>query len=161
MKFPIEPTPRNKFRLDIVLGVLILITLILVIARVADKGTPSTRTNTWGIAVTLKSAVFLAYQLLTGHVKRFQRWASAKVDKILVMIDTVFYFALFIISIMGVKGAHSTSSKALGVIVVLLSIVLCFLDCIQCYICIVIRKDEKRYGRTPTARSTKSSTSGV
>lgn len=50
MKIP-EPTQRNKFRLDIAIGSLLLVTFILTIARVANKGTPSSRANTWGIAV--------------------------------------------------------------------------------------------------------------
>lgn len=33
---------------------------------------------------------------------------------ILNIIDTVFWFALFILTIMGTAGAYSTSSKALG-----------------------------------------------
>jgi hypothetical protein len=50
-RMPIEPTRRNKFRLDITIGSFLAVTLILIIARIANKGTPSTRTNTWGIAV--------------------------------------------------------------------------------------------------------------
>jgi hypothetical protein len=46
-----EDIPRAKFRLHIIAGALILLTFILVIVRVADSGTPRSRTNTWGIAV--------------------------------------------------------------------------------------------------------------
>lgn len=42
---------KAKSRLDIVIGTLLLITFILIITRLAVKGTPSTRTNTWGLAV--------------------------------------------------------------------------------------------------------------
>jgi hypothetical protein len=66
----------------------------------------------------------MTYQVVTGHVDRFKRWASTKANMILNIIDTVFWFALFIISIMGTSGAHSTSSRALGVIIVLLALVL-------------------------------------
>jgi hypothetical protein len=62
----------------------------------------------------VKAAVFLAYQVLTAHVERLKRWASPKVNMILNIIDTVFWFALFILTIMGTSGAYSTSSKALG-----------------------------------------------
>jgi hypothetical protein len=40
-----------KFRLHIIIGALVSIVFILIIARVADKGTPKTRVNIWGIAV--------------------------------------------------------------------------------------------------------------
>jgi hypothetical protein len=46
-----EDIPRTKFRLHIITGVLILLTFILAIVRIADSGTPRGRTNTWGIAV--------------------------------------------------------------------------------------------------------------
>lgn len=41
----------DKLRLHLIIGVFVLITLILAIARVTDSGTPSSRTNSWGIAV--------------------------------------------------------------------------------------------------------------
>jgi hypothetical protein len=72
----------------------------------------------------LKAAIFLAYQVLTAHVERCKRWASAKAYMILNVIDTVFWFALFIITILGTNGAHSTSSRALGGIVATISIML-------------------------------------
>ncbi|KAJ5241438.1 uncharacterized protein N7469_003029 [Penicillium citrinum] len=130
MKFriPIEPSQRNKFRLDITIASLLAVTFILIISRIAIKGTPSTRTNTWGIAVCIKSAFFLAYQLTTAHVERFKRWASTKANKILVIIDTLFWFALFIITILGTAGSHSTASRALGAIIVILVLVLLYVQ---------------------------------
>lgn len=82
----------------------------------------------------IKSALFLAYQLITAHVERLKRWASTKANKILVIIDTVFWFALFIISILGTAGAHSTASRALGVIIIILVLVILYVrlyDCIN------------------------------
>ncbi|KAJ5389479.1 uncharacterized protein N7496_000547 [Penicillium cataractarum] len=157
MRFTIQATPRSKLRLDIAICSLVALTFILIIARVANKGTPSTRANTWGIAVCLKSAVSLAYQMVTGHVDRFKRWGSTKANKILTIIDTVFWFALFIISILGTSSSHSTSSRALGVIVILLALVLCAIDCVQSYICIRIRKHFKQYGVLPEETAMKSS----
>ncbi|CAG8128543.1 unnamed protein product [Penicillium salamii] len=148
MKIP-EPTQRNKFRLDITIGSLLVVTFILTIARVSNKGTPSSRANTWGIAVCLKSAIFLAYQLSTAHVERLKRWASTKANKILTIIDTVFWFALFIITIMGTSGSHSTSSRALGVIIAILAIVLCAFSAFDVYICFRIRSYFKRHGVLP------------
>lgn len=52
LPFPLPtPNPTLKKRLYITIASLILLTFVLIIARIADKGTPSTRTNTWGIAV--------------------------------------------------------------------------------------------------------------
>lgn len=56
LPFPLPtPTRALKKRLYITIGSLILVTFVLIIARIADKGTPSTRTNTWGIAVVRPS----------------------------------------------------------------------------------------------------------
>ncbi|KAJ0417960.1 hypothetical protein BJY00DRAFT_315357 [Aspergillus carlsbadensis] len=119
-----EDIPRTKFRLHIITGALILLTFILAIVRIADSGTPRARTNTWGIAVTLKSAVFMAYQVSTTHVEKLKRWANTKVNVVLNIIDTVFWFALFVITIMGARGSTSTSSKAVGAIIIILAFIL-------------------------------------
>lgn len=64
MNLSIENNPKIKFRLHIIIGSLLLLTFILVIARVADKGTPSSRTNTWGIAVVSDSTYTLSAIIL-------------------------------------------------------------------------------------------------
>ncbi|KAL4928054.1 uncharacterized protein BDV17DRAFT_104280 [Aspergillus undulatus] len=144
-----EDIPRTKFRLHILIGCLILITFILAIARIADSGTPRSRTNTLGIAVCAKSAVFMAYQVLTEHVDRLKRWANTKANVALNIIDTVFWFALFVISIMGTMGSRSTSSRALGAIVVILAFVLCPIAGFAAFICIKERQYYKRHGVLP------------
>ncbi|CAG8882748.1 unnamed protein product [Penicillium egyptiacum] len=135
MNLSIERSPVIKFRLHIIIGALVLIVFILIIARIANSGTPKTRTNIWGIAVVsylptytaiscmefidpwqkcIKSAVFMAYQIMTTHMDRLKRWASTKAYMILNIIDTVFWFALFVITIMGTMGSTTGSSRALG-----------------------------------------------
>ncbi|KAF9884978.1 hypothetical protein FE257_000888 [Aspergillus nanangensis] len=126
MNLSIENASRTQFRLHIIIGILVLITFILAIARLANKGTPSSRSNTWGIAVCVKSAVFLVYQVLTEHHGRFERWASAKANMVLNIIDTVFWLALFIITIMGTANACSGSSCPLGGVLATLAIILWF-----------------------------------
>ncbi|KAE8422975.1 hypothetical protein BDV36DRAFT_290788 [Aspergillus pseudocaelatus] len=156
MNLSIENSPKIKFRLHIIIGSLLLLTFVLVIARVTDKGTPSSRTNTWGIAVCLKSAVFMTYQVVTAHAARFKRWASSKANMILNIIDTIFWFALFIISIMGTSGSHSTSSRALGVIIIILALVLCGLAGFLSFICIRDRRYYKQHGSLPGVDNSKS-----
>ncbi|KNG89895.1 hypothetical protein ANOM_001701 [Aspergillus nomiae NRRL 13137] len=156
MNLSIDNSPKIKFRLHIIIGSLLLLTFILVIARVADKGTPSSRTNTWGIAVCVKSAVFMTYQIVTAHAARFKRWASSKANMILNIIDTLFWFALFIISIMGTSGSHSTSSRALGVIIVILALVLCGFAGFLSFICVRDRRYYKQHGSLPGVGSSKS-----
>ncbi|KAL4738934.1 hypothetical protein BDV11DRAFT_170554 [Aspergillus similis] len=144
-----EDIPRTKLKLHILIGALVLVTFILTIARVADSGTPRARTNTWGIAVCVKAAIFMAYQVLTAHVERLKRWANTKVNVVLNIIDTVFWFALIIISIMGAMGSRSVSSRALGAIIVILAIVLFPLAGFLSWICIRERRYHKQYGVLP------------
>lgn len=66
----------------------------------------------------------MAYQITTAHVNRLKRWANTKVNITLNIIDTVFWFALFIITIMGSMGSTSSSSKALGAITIILAFIL-------------------------------------
>ncbi|KGO36704.1 hypothetical protein PEX1_043460 [Penicillium expansum] len=51
MNLSIERSPMIKFRLHIIIGASVFIIFILLIARIANSGTPKTRTNVWGIAV--------------------------------------------------------------------------------------------------------------
>lgn len=51
MNLAFENHPKIKLRLHIIIGVLLCLNFVLIIARIADKGTPKTRSNTWGIAV--------------------------------------------------------------------------------------------------------------
>ncbi|KAF7161816.1 hypothetical protein CNMCM5623_007281 [Aspergillus felis] len=148
MNLAFENHPKIKLRLHIIVGALLFLNFVLIIARIADKGTPKTRSNTWGIVVLkadprrralqcLKAAIFLAYEVVTAHVERFKRWASAKAYMILNVIDTVFWLALFIISILGANGAHSPSSRALGGIVATISIILLYVSLYQRGVAIV------------------------
>ncbi|KAE8152068.1 hypothetical protein BDV25DRAFT_138232 [Aspergillus avenaceus] len=147
--FSEENRPKLKFRLHIIIGSLVFITFILAIARIADKGTPTTRTNTWGIAVCVKSGAFMTYQVVTAHVEKFKKWASSKANMIMNVIDTVFWFALFIITIMATSGAHSTSSRALGVIIIMLALVLCFFAGVLAFVSVKDRRYYKRHGVLP------------
>ncbi|KAL4965750.1 uncharacterized protein BDV14DRAFT_50981 [Aspergillus stella-maris] len=169
LNIPVEQIPRTKFRLHLIIGCLVLVTFILAIARIADKGTPSGRVNTWGIAVCLKSGVFMAYQMLTAHMNRLKKWANTKINITLNIIDTVFWFALFVITIMGTRGSHSTSSQALGAFVIILAFVLWYvllfhlfsfisdaqnhspLAGFLSFICIRERRYYKRHGTLPGA----------
>ncbi|CAI7577518.1 unnamed protein product [Penicillium discolor] len=149
MNISIERSPVLKFRLHIIIGVWVCIVFILIIARIANSGTPKTRTNIWGIAVCIKSAVFMTYQIMTTHMDRLKRWASTKAYMILNIIDTVFWFALFIITIMGTTGSTSGSSRALGGITATLVFFLCGLSGLLAFVSIRDRRFFKAHGFLP------------
>ncbi|KAK9850704.1 hypothetical protein MYU51_011773 [Penicillium brevicompactum] len=149
MNLSIERSPTLKFRLHIIIGSLVSVVFILIIARIANNGTPKTRTNIWGIAVCLKSAVFMAYQIMTTHMNRLKRWASTKAYMILNIIDTVFWFALFIITIMGTMGSTTESSRALGGITATLIFFLCGFAGLLSFVSIRDRRWFKAHGALP------------
>ncbi|KAL2819069.1 hypothetical protein BDW59DRAFT_165223 [Aspergillus cavernicola] len=144
-----EDIPRTKFRLHIAIGVLIAVTFILSIARAVDNGTPRGRLNTWGIIVCVKSSVFMAYQIVTGHIEKMKRWGNTRVNVVLNVIDTVFWSALFVFSIMGAMAARSTSSKALAAIVIIVALILCPLAAFLSFMCIRERRYFKQHGVLP------------
>ncbi|KAJ5484557.1 hypothetical protein N7453_012025 [Penicillium expansum] len=146
MNLSIERSPMIKFRLHIIIGASVFIIFILLIARIANSGTPKTRTN------CLKSAVFMAYQITTTHIDRFKRWASTKAYMILNIIDTVFWFALFIITIMGTTGSTSGSSRALGGITATLVFFLCGFAGLLAFVSIRDRRFFKANGFLPGAK---------
>jgi Kef-type K+ transport system membrane component KefB len=74
----------------------------------------------------------MAYQVLTAHVEKLKRWANTKVNVVLNIIDTVFWFALFVITIMGAMGSTSTSSKAVGAIIIILALILWYVLLLWC-----------------------------
>ncbi|KAJ5744569.1 hypothetical protein N7533_009439 [Penicillium manginii] len=150
MELSILGRPVTKPRLHMIIGGLVLLVFILTISRLAIKGTPSTRANSWGIAVCLKSGIFLAYQMLTAHVERFKKWASTKANMILNIVDTVFWLALFIITIMATMGATSEASRALGGIIATLVAILLSLDGMLSYISILERRYHKHHSSPPS-----------
>ncbi|PLB46246.1 hypothetical protein P170DRAFT_263157 [Aspergillus steynii IBT 23096] len=145
----IHNNPTLKFRLHIVIGALLFLNFILIIARLANPGTPASRANTWGIAVCVKSAVFMAYQIVSTHVNRFKRWASPKANMILNIIDTIFWFALFIITCMSTAGSCSGSSCPLGGLVATLAIILCGFSGLLSFVCIRDHRYFKANGTLP------------
>ncbi|KAJ5251092.1 hypothetical protein N7489_001502 [Penicillium chrysogenum] len=154
MDLSIQRSPVIKFRLHIIIGTLLLIVFILIIARITDSGTPKTRTNIWGIVVCIKSAIFMAYQIMTSHMDRLKRWASAKVYMILNIIDTVFWFALFVITIMGTRGSTTGSSRALGGVAATLVFFLCGFTGLLAFVSIRDRRFFKAHGFLPGAKPT-------
>jgi hypothetical protein len=61
MELSILGRPVTKPRLHMIIGGLVLLVFILTISRLAIKGTPSARANSWGIAVVMILNTFHTY----------------------------------------------------------------------------------------------------
>ncbi|XXH04522.1 hypothetical protein Hte_010938 [Hypoxylon texense] len=80
---------RFKFRVHMVQLSLISLVVLLSIVRIAIA-LPQ-RAHIMGIAIGIKSILFISYQLLTEHTVKFQKWASPKANFILNVIDIPFW----------------------------------------------------------------------
>lgn len=66
----------------------------------------------------------MTYEIVSQRVARFQRWASLKANAILGVLEPLFWFTAFILSCMGISRRCQGGSCALGVMLVLLTLVL-------------------------------------
>ncbi|KAI0845073.1 hypothetical protein F5Y00DRAFT_273336 [Daldinia vernicosa] len=82
---------RLKFRVHITQLCLIILVIILSIASIAMKDPPPQRAHIMGVAIGLKSIVFIIYQVLTEHNLKLQKWANKKTNLILNCVDIPFW----------------------------------------------------------------------
>lgn len=118
----------NRYKKHVHIAQLLFIILIisLTIARIATKpkGVPTTRSDTIGIVMGVKSLIVLAYQLTTTHIYKFKRWASQKAYVVLNCLEIPFWLVVIIITFMGISRFCQGTSCALSWIVVLIAALL-------------------------------------
>ncbi|KAJ3461327.1 hypothetical protein MRS44_009880 [Fusarium solani] len=145
--------PHWKTRVHIGMMVLIVAVIALTGARIATKpkGTPTTRSDTLGITMAVKSIVFLIYQLLTDKVDRFRKWRSLKAYAILNTMEIVFWFVVVIITFMGISRFCQGASCAFAWFVALNGFLLMATSFWAAVIC---WKDHKYFKSTGVVRGT-------
>ncbi|KAK1495542.1 hypothetical protein CCUS01_13423 [Colletotrichum cuscutae] len=90
---------RHMMKVHIVQIIVIHIVMGLSGARIFLKGGPVTRTNTISLGISVKSMVFIIYQIATQHWARGRGWASLKANAILNGLEPVFWGAVVFMSI--------------------------------------------------------------
>ncbi|KAI1393309.1 uncharacterized protein F4822DRAFT_8139 [Hypoxylon trugodes] len=118
---------RFKFRVHMVQLSMIALVIILSIARIAMRDPPPQRAHTMGIAIGLKSIVFILYQVLTEHTFKFQKWANKKTNFILNCVDIPFWAVMMGLLLSTNAQACVGGSCAVSWILALLAIALLFL----------------------------------
>ncbi|KAI0887616.1 uncharacterized protein GGS22DRAFT_186450 [Annulohypoxylon maeteangense] len=84
----------SRYKLPVHVVELCLVTIVIILSVVrAAMGMPQ-RAHIMGIAIGVKSSIFILYQLLTEHTQKFSRWASKKTNLILNCIDCPFWGAM-------------------------------------------------------------------
>ncbi|KAI1477830.1 hypothetical protein F4774DRAFT_411530 [Daldinia eschscholtzii] len=98
--------------------------IILSIARVSMKDAPPQRAHTMGIAIGLKSIIFILFQVLTEHTLRFQKWANKKTNFILNCVDIPFWAVMMGLLLSANGSSCVGGSCAVSWIMALLAIAL-------------------------------------
>ncbi|KAL7626102.1 hypothetical protein AAE478_002872 [Parahypoxylon ruwenzoriense] len=141
---------RFKFRVHIIQLMLTFLVIILAIVRVSMPEAPPQRAHIMGIAIGIKSILFVLYQVLTEHTQRYEKWASKKTNLILNCVDIPFWAAVMGL-LMSANGQYCVgSSCAVSWIMALLALVLLFL----CLWAAVVSYFEFRYSGAKTSRDT-------
>ncbi|KAG8670563.1 hypothetical protein FPOAC2_09925 [Fusarium poae] len=118
-----EPTWKNKV---LVLQVAFTI-LIFILAIVKIVTTPSyipfNRMDIVAITMSLKSGIFLAYEILTMKMEKFQRFGSLKAYAVLNTLDVFFWAAVMGFSFKSVDTICSGANCAVGIVTGLMALV--------------------------------------
>ncbi|RGP62638.1 hypothetical protein FSPOR_9218 [Fusarium sporotrichioides] len=111
-----EPTWKNKV---LILQVAFtLLVFILGIAKIATtpSGIPMNRMDIVAITMSIKSGVFLAYEIMTMKMERFKRFGSLKAYAVLNTIDVFFWAAVMGFLFKSVDTICSGANCAIGVV---------------------------------------------
>lgn len=108
----LQPPFNSHRRLKLALHCTILPALIpiMVVGAMSmfTRGTPRNRANTFVLSMAAKSLMFIQYELLTSHVRRFKKWASVKAYMVLSCMEVVFWLAAIVLLAMGIiKGCYA------------------------------------------------------
>ncbi|KAL6404541.1 hypothetical protein AUP68_13934 [Ilyonectria robusta] len=120
--------PEWKTRVHIGQILLVVLVIGLTGARVATKpaGVPTSRSDTIGITMAVKTIIVLLYQLLTEKADRFKKWGSLKAYAILNTLEIVFWFVVIIVTFMGVSTFCQGANCAFAWLVALNGFLLMF-----------------------------------
>ncbi|KAI1454919.1 hypothetical protein F4805DRAFT_477205 [Annulohypoxylon moriforme] len=119
----------SRYKLPVHIVELCLVTVVIILSIVrAAMGNPQ-RAHIMGIAIGIKSTIFIAYQLLTEHTQKFSRWASKKTNLILNCLDCPFWGAMmFLLFQANITRVCTGTSCAISWVMAGLSIALFFLS---------------------------------
>ncbi|KAM5366224.1 hypothetical protein ACJZ2D_010652 [Fusarium nematophilum] len=117
---------RYKLLIQLTQTLLIVTVLILSVVRLLDRpaGAPRTRSNTIALGMSAKSLVIILYELLTEHVRSFQRWGSLKAYAILNALEVVFWGAVAFLMIQANTKFCQGTNCVLSWVIVALAVIL-------------------------------------
>ncbi|ETS73839.1 hypothetical protein PFICI_14785 [Pestalotiopsis fici W106-1] len=150
---------HHKKKVHIVQLLLVVLMIILSGTRVAvkPKGIPTTRADTIGIVMGIKTFVVITYQLVTTHVQRYKKWASLKAYSVLNFMEILFWFVVIIVTFMGISTFCQGASCGLSWIIVLLAVALiCIETGLECVASTRAQYTRRRYPAVPDSATTQS-----
>ncbi|KAM5344763.1 hypothetical protein ACJ41O_010625 [Fusarium nematophilum] len=143
--------PHWKTRVHI--GQLLLVVLVIALtgARMATKpaGVPTSRSDTIGITMAVKTIIVLLYQIVTEKADRFKKWGSFKAYAILNTLEIVFWFAVVIVTFMGISAFCQGANCAFAWFVALNGFLLMFTSF---WAAVIAWKNHKYFKQTGSVR---------
>ncbi|PSK40027.1 hypothetical protein B9Z65_7967 [Elsinoe australis] len=112
---------QQKSKFQAFIAVTALSAFILSIARVATTKSPGARPITW--VISLKSLLILAYEIFTERKSSLRRFASKKASMVSNVLEPVFWLTAFILTIISTQGPSNTVGRALGGIIIVITLV--------------------------------------
>ncbi|KAI7330815.1 hypothetical protein KC315_g5467 [Hortaea werneckii] len=94
-----------------------------------------------------KTLFLVGYQLLTAHVRKWQKWASTKANAVINCLECVFWLAVIVCTGKALKGSYGVAA-AMSALAMVFSIVLIFL---AMWTAVVSVKQRRRQKQAPKA----------
>ncbi|PSN67067.1 hypothetical protein BS50DRAFT_381392 [Corynespora cassiicola Philippines] len=143
MRIPTDILVLHKTKLLIAIVSLASLGLILSIARVALPDAIPSRSLIMVIVFCVKSLLAITYEVVTEHLSSMRRFASAKANMILNILEPLFWFTAFVLNCMAASTRCVGSFCGLTIVLILLTLTAVFMT-----LCLaVISVHEWRYSK--------------
>ncbi|KAL0930479.1 uncharacterized protein CTRU02_214554 [Colletotrichum truncatum] len=118
--------PRYKSKAHIGQIIMIVLVMALAIGKIATRPSyiPMNRLDLVGISMSGKTILVLAYQHLTEHKPRFQRWGSPLAYAIINTLEVVMWCAVPVVTLWGLSMVCIGISCTIGWFIVLASVIM-------------------------------------
>lgn len=123
MQFPFKFNEAHETRIHLLQMALTALVIVFSIVRMTIYDPPPSRINVVPITMGFKTLFLIGYQLLTAHVRRFQKWASTKANAVINCLECVFWLAVIVCAGKALKGSFGVAA-AMSALAMIFSIVL-------------------------------------
>lgn len=123
MQFPIKFNEAHETRIHLLQMALTAFVIVFSIVRMTIYDPPPSRINVVPITMGFKTLFLIGYQLLTAHVRKWQKWASTKANAVINCLECVFWLAVIVCAGKALKGSYGVAA-AMSALAMIFSIIL-------------------------------------